>query len=193
MTGTHATGQNVVANRRMQALELSLSGLSMAKIAKELGCSKTLVHKDLSVAMEELTAKHDAEALAMRSKQTARYERLLASCWNKAIGGNLAALEKAVSICSRIDSIHGLSSEKSLSVLINQQINNELTIEPITPQQLEEYADVIRRLAALGDRTPEDLEKVSPLDCREVAHFGQNVQHVLWEYRNSRNLSFPGL
>ena len=108
--------------RRLNVLDLSLSGLSLAKIGEKVGVSKSTAKCDLDRALGELAARHDEEAKVLRAKQTLRYEVLLSRVWDRATAGDLQFMDRAISLCTRIDSINGLSSEK-LNLLWMQQIN----------------------------------------------------------------------
>ena len=157
-------------HRRAQALELRLQGMEFRSIAKRLNIAPATAHNDVDLMLSELADTYSKEVVHIRATQTARYTRLLSSVWDKAIGGSLGAVEKAISICSRIDAIHGLSSEKSLAVLnINQHIN----VQEVTPTQLEEYADIIRGLAALG---PHDTAEV---DIQAAQPNGHRIRELL--------------
>jgi len=143
--------------RRAQALELRLQGMEFRAIAKRLNIAPATVHKDVELMLSEMADTYSKEVSHIRATQMARYERLLAACWNQAIGGSLAALEKAISICSRIDAIHGLSSEKSIGVLVHQQVN-QINVQEVSPQQLEDYAKIIHQIAAAQD----DIAEAEP-------------------------------
>jgi len=134
--------------RRLNALDLRLSGLPIKEIATSLKISPSTAHSDLNVVLGDLAEQHSAGAAQLRAVQSARYESLLCEIWGKAKGGDLAAIDRCVSLLTRLDKINGIDNSESIALLVNQQVVNQTNVEPITPQQLEEYANVIREIAS---------------------------------------------
>jgi len=150
--------------RRLGALDLRLSGLPIRKIAEAQGVSVSTCHNDLDKILGSLAEQHTAGAAQLRALQTHRYESLLCEIWGKAKGGDLAAIDRCVSLLGRIDRINGLDDGKSLAVFVNQQVNhNQLNIQTdVTAKQLEEYAKVIRDIVAQDDTAEADTLAALP-------------------------------
>jgi len=138
--------------RRLGALELRLSGLPIRRIAERQGVSVSTSHNDLDKILSDLSDQHSAGAAQLRAVQSARYESLLWPIWDKAKGGDLAAIDRCVSLLGRIDRINGLDDGKSLAVWIQSQTEVRIgTGEDVPAERLKEYADVIRQLVAAQD------------------------------------------
>ncbi len=125
--------------RRLQVLDLSLAGASQRKIADTLKISKTTAKSDLDKALGDLAAEHHEEAAYFRAKQTKRYELLLSKVWDRATNGDLPYMDRCIALLGKIDSINGLSSEKSIALWV-QQVN-------VQSSGLQTLADVAKRMA----------------------------------------------
>ena len=141
-------------DRRHKTLELRLAGHGIRAIARKQGIAVGTVCSDLDLMLGQLADQHAAEVSQLRSIQNRRYEKLLTTVWDKAKAGNLQALDRCIALLGRIDSIHGLSSEKSIAVLVNHQVN-QLNIQPVSSEILAGYGQVIREIAAAQDNTVE--------------------------------------
>jgi len=147
--------------RRLGALGLRLSGLPIRRIAERQGVSVSTCHNDLDVVLGDLAEQHSAGAAKLRAVQSARYESLLWPIWDKARGGDLAAIDKCVSLLTRLDKINGLDDGRSLAIFVSQQVNQTNIQTDVTAKQLAEYADVIRGLAALGEDTTAEADPLA--------------------------------
>jgi len=153
-----ASTKEALVDRRQQALELRLAGCHHRQIAKKLGVAPATAYADVEVMMAELADKHTAESVRLRSLQTRRYELLLNKIWDRATGGELSAVDRAVAILSRIDRINALDDGKSLAVWVQAQ-HRELTVNlqpPVQVEILEEYATIIHQIVAAQDATAAD-------------------------------------
>jgi len=152
--------------RRLGALELRLSGLPIRRIAERQGVSVSTCHNDLDVVLADLADQHSAGAAKLRAVQSARYE-LLWPIWDKARGGDLAAVDRCVSLLTRLDKINGIDNSESIALLVSQQVVNQVNVQEVTAKQLEEYGVVIREIAALG---PHDTAEVEPEAAQPNGH-----------------------
>jgi len=148
--------------RRLGALELRLSGLPIRRIAERQGVSVSTSHNDLDKILSDLSDQHTAGAAQLRALQTHRYESLLSEIWGKAKGGDLASLDRCVSLLGRIDRINGLDDGKSLAVWIQAQTEVRIgTGEDIPAETLKEYAEIIRNLVAQDNTAEADPQAAS--------------------------------
>ncbi len=146
-----ALNKEARATRRLNALDLRLSGMPIKKIATALKISPSTAHSDLNVVLGDLAERHSAGAAHLRALQTHRYESLLCEIWGKAKGGDLAAIDRCVSLLTRLDKINGIDNSESIALLVSQQVVNQVNVQEVTAKQLEEYAEIIRNLAVQDD------------------------------------------
>jgi len=151
--------------RRLSALDLRLSGMPIKKIATALKISPSTAHSDLNVVLGDLAEQHSAGAAQLRAVQSARYESLLEPIWSTAKRGDLAAIDRCVSLLTRLDKINGIDNSESIALLVSQQVVNQTNVQPITPQQLEAYGAVIRGIA-LGESDTVESDTLAAQPCK---------------------------
>ncbi|MGH3637366.1 MAG: hypothetical protein ACRDTS_25455 [Mycobacterium sp.] len=80
--------------RRAAAIELRLGGWTYDRIAQRLGYyDRSHVNRDVRVEIERIGAEQRENALHLRDLIFERYERLIASSWEAALGGDPDAVE----------------------------------------------------------------------------------------------------
>ena len=100
--------------RRYQLMELRLAGATYRQIAERMQISKSVAHREVRRALEELADEHSGEVDKLRAIQMSRYDKLLIKFFPEAVRGeivtheNKEALNSVLSIMSHINKINGL-------------------------------------------------------------------------------------
>lgn len=113
------------AEATAKALELKKAGISYRTIADRLGLAPSTVHKYIKEALARLTKENQEIAKSFQSLQLARYEEILRPTYQKAIGGDLKAVETTRRI---LDSINRLTGAEAPA-----------KIAPTTPDGKQQY------------------------------------------------------
>jgi len=142
--------------RRYKILELVVAGKTEREIAKAVGVSAPMVHKDIKKALSDQAKKHDPEADTIRALQNERYNALLDSVWGEALGGDDKAFNKAVTVLSRIDQIHGLNNSVNLYDQRQQTLVNSSA--PVTFRIADDDNNVSAAPAVLETESGDILE-----------------------------------
>jgi|TARA_R110000824_G_scaffold135553_1_gene298864 hypothetical protein len=100
--------------RRYQILDLVIAGKTEREIAKAVNIAPSMVHKDIKKVLSDQAKKHDSKVNTIRALENERYNSLLDSVWDDALAGDESAFNKAVTVLSRIDQIHGLNNSVNL-------------------------------------------------------------------------------
>ena len=106
--GQIATRQIGKAKRRMQALELRKSGLSLRQIAYQLEVSHTQARNNIQAALDELAAANRVTTEQYRALQNERLHDLLGSCYAAALRGELDAIKVASTLTDQLSKLNGL-------------------------------------------------------------------------------------
>jgi hypothetical protein len=101
------------ARRGKEALELRLAGLSYADIGDRMGVSSPRAFQLVSDELARLNEKRAETAEAVTRIELERLDRLLATVWEKAEAGDLAAIDRVLAIQQRRARLLGLDAEKA--------------------------------------------------------------------------------
>ena len=106
--GKHTERQMAQADRTRQALELRKAGATFQSIADQLGWADASgAYRAVAKAMEAMIAEPAQE---LRSVQYERLNHMLLTLWPRVQQGELAAMDRAVSIMDRINALWGLNA-----------------------------------------------------------------------------------
>ncbi|MEU6778568.1 hypothetical protein ABZ912_05145 [Nonomuraea angiospora] len=95
--------------RRYQALQMRIAGVSNAVIAQRLGYSSPqLVSKDVTNALKKAAKQEAMAAEELLHLEINRLDRMMASVWPKVIKGEVNAVEAALKIVNKRASLLGL-------------------------------------------------------------------------------------
>jgi hypothetical protein len=79
-----------------QVVQLRKAGISMERVAEQVGISKTQVHRLEQLALAQYNTNSEEETNRWRSLQVARCESLIQGQWSKAIAGNVGASQQVL-------------------------------------------------------------------------------------------------
>lgn len=114
------------AERRYQAVQLRQKGLSYRRIAERLGCSKSVVAKDIKREIQELKSLTRAEVEELRQLELERLDTAQQFVSNELNNGNdvLAAVDRWLKISERRSKLLGLDAP--IQVQVQQQVESTL-------------------------------------------------------------------
>lgn len=108
MTASKAA-QAATAQRRAQAVQMRVAGVSWDLIASRLGYSgKAAACKDVTRALERARAETAEATEQLRQLEAARLDRLQAGLWTSACAGDTRAVDVALKIIDRRVKLLGL-------------------------------------------------------------------------------------
>ncbi|MEV0313540.1 hypothetical protein [Nonomuraea fuscirosea] len=95
--------------RRYQALQMRIAGVSNAVIAQRLGYSSPqLVSKDITTALKKAAKQEAMAAEELLNLEINRLDRMMASVWPRVLKGEVNAVEAALKIVNKRASLLGL-------------------------------------------------------------------------------------
>lgn len=98
------------AQRRARAWELRLRGMSVRKIAEEIGVSHTAVEKMLKRTLEDLRGSELRDAEAVRDIELERLDALTSALWPDAMAGDAQAVGRLTELMNRRAKLLGLDA-----------------------------------------------------------------------------------
>jgi len=110
------------AERAGQALDLRKSGLTFRQIGERMGVTEQHAHRLVTQELARLNAKRAESAEAVTRLEIERLDRLLAAVWEKAMAGELAAIDRVLSIMARRAKLLGIDLEKTTTPSVS--LNN---------------------------------------------------------------------
>ena len=113
MNKTHARRIEAQEKRR-KAVELRRAGVSYAQIAAQLDMARSSVHKTVSKALAELQADLDDQARLLQAQEADRLDHLQVKLWAKALGGDVAAIDKVLKLMERRARLLGLDQPQKV-------------------------------------------------------------------------------
>ena len=129
------------AARRLEVLELRKMGLTIVKIAAQVGVSDAQVVRDLKAALAHLSEKELESAAEMRVLETRRLDAMLESLMPIALAGGAPAIDRVLTIMQRRAKLWGLDAPTKIA--------------PTDPTGEAEYSgigeELQRRLARIAD------------------------------------------
>ncbi|TMR99527.1 hypothetical protein [Nonomuraea basaltis] len=98
-----------ISERRYQALQMRIAGVSAVVIAQRLGYSSPqLVSKDITNALKKAAKQEAMAAEELLNLEINRLDRMMAAVWPKVIKGEVNAVEAALKIVNKRASLLGL-------------------------------------------------------------------------------------
>ena len=139
------------ATRRAAVVAERLAGRSETDIAQRLGLPLLTVRRILAQALAEANARHAADADALRAVELERLDRLWLALWDRALAGELAAVDRLLRIVDRRARLLGLDV-RNVQLVVDESATRRL-VEVIVrhvkdPQALAAIREELRRLAA---------------------------------------------
>ena len=132
------------ARRGAEALELRLAGHSFAEIGRRMGVSGPRAYQLVAGELDRLNVRRFENAGELRRLEAARLDRLQAAVWDKALEGNLAAVDRALAIGARRARLLGLDLEPNtlsadralalageLAAAVRAEVNDPATLRRI--------------------------------------------------------------
>lgn len=134
-----------VAERQAAVLQLRLAGLPFSRIAEQLGISIGYANKLATRALAEYHTSAQSDAGDLLALSISRLDRLMATLWPRAIGGNLGAVDRVLAVEQRRARLLGLEAPTRLA--------------PVDPSGKREYQGAgfggLSALLALYDKEDE--------------------------------------
>ena len=123
-------------DRMHEALGLRLSGYPYRAIAKAMKISVATAHKYVEDALKDITRDRAEEVLDL---ELHRCDELLAVAYEKAVRGDLFAMDRCLAIMTKIEKLHGVESPKAADEaketydMLTQLLSNSIKAAAATP------------------------------------------------------------
>jgi hypothetical protein len=138
------------SSRAGRALELRKAGLTFRTIGQKMGFSEQRAHTLVTEELARLNATRAEAAEAVTRLEVERLDALWVVVYRKAVGGDMAAVDRCIAIMGRRAKMLGIDKEKGgFGGVVMQNVNTAATV-PITPQ---ERADTVRAILVAASRT----------------------------------------
>jgi transposase len=118
--------------RQLEVLKLRKQGKTYQEIANEVGISKTMAYKIVFKYLERLQREGVMEVDALRAQSANRLHSLLEAVWERALSGDLAAVEQAAKLQDRLDKLYGVHAPVKSEVVSR--------VENLSPDELKAEA-----------------------------------------------------
>jgi hypothetical protein len=142
------------AERAAQALDLRKAGMTFRQIGEHMGVTEGRAHQIVTRELARLNAKRQEAAEAVTRLELERLDSLLAAVWGKAEKGDLAAVDRVLSILARRAKLLGLDAEKAGAGTV-QNVN--VNVETMT--DADRAAAIAAILARVGQASSgQDLD-----------------------------------
>lgn len=103
--------------RRTQALQMSLAGVDLRTIAKQIGyADASAAKKAIDRAIADSIARGQEDIDDIRLREVMRYDRLQAAHWAKAIKGDAKASDVVIKCMAGRERLQGLAAPKRLNI-----------------------------------------------------------------------------
>lgn len=123
-------------DRMHEALGLRLAGYPYRAIAKTMKISVATSHKYVEDALKDITRDRAEEVLDL---ELHRCDELLAVAYEKAVRGDLFAMDRCLAIMTKIEKLHGVESPKAADEaketydMLTQLLSNSIKAAAATP------------------------------------------------------------
>lgn len=165
-TGKAKTRRTDAAGRSAKALELRLSGLDYAEIAVRLGYrDKSGAWRAVEGELSKVRHEHASQVLAL---DLSRLDALLHTVWDKAIQGDLPALDRALKVLERRARYFDLDGKAGS------------TADQLRAVQELAFADALAQLAHVKDEIAGRLTIAAINELSDMAH-GMPQREIPWE------------
>lgn len=126
-------------HRKKEALQLRLEGKTYTEIAERMGKSVSTVHGYVADSLAEVT-KEDAQQL--RDVEAARLDALQHAIWDKAIGGDLSAMDRVIKIIDRRARLLGLDAPQQVAVNNGADVDIDGAVDKLIAVAMREVANI---------------------------------------------------
>ena len=114
-TSKTAPRRLTAAERRREAVRLRREGETLDRIADELGCSRPAVIKHIRTALADLAESTQAETVEWRAIELERLDALQRAIWDKAMDGDVAAIDRMLRIMERRSKLLALDAPTKIA------------------------------------------------------------------------------
>ena len=111
------------AHRRTKVVQLRLAGRTLADIGRELGCSPQRVHAILTQEMQSAQGLRAETAEELLQLELHRLDTLQAAVWDKALAGDLKAVETALRVIDRRVRLRGLDAPTRSQITVGRYVD----------------------------------------------------------------------
>ena len=142
----------IIAERRIQALDLRKGGASFRAIGKQLNISYEQARMDVEAVLTALAARSQELAAEHRQLELERLDRLLLAVWSSATKGDTAAVTAALKISDRRAKLLGLDApvKQELSGRGGSPIQSlNVNVEANNADQAASILDILARAGAI--------------------------------------------
>jgi hypothetical protein len=150
------------AERANEALDLRKCGLTFREIGARMGVTEQRAHALVTQELARLNAKRSEGAEAVTRLEVERLDALLAAVWPKAVKGDLAAVDRVLSILARRARLLGLDAERPAAPSVALQNVNVSVGSMTDDERAEAVAAILSRLGRGGARPPLDGPALAP-------------------------------
>ncbi len=98
------------AERKKEIVRLRRNGFTLAKIAEQVGCSAQYAHKILTTYLERLETEFRNDVRELRQLEAERLDRAQLAVWDKAVKGDVGAIDRVLRIMERRARLFGLDA-----------------------------------------------------------------------------------
>lgn len=123
---------------KKEALQLRLEGMTYAEIAERMGKSVSTVHGYVADSLAEVT-KDVSEQL--RDVEAARLDALQHAIWERAIDGDLSAMDRVIKIVDRRARLLGLDAPQQVAVNNGVGVDIDGTVDKLIAVAMTEVAN----------------------------------------------------
>lgn len=125
-------------HRKKNALELRLEGMTYAEIAELMGKSVSTVH---GYVADSLAAVTKEEAQQLRDLEAARLDALQYAVWDKALDGDLNAMDRVIKIIDRRARLLGLDAPQQVAVNNGVDVDIDGAVDRLIAVAMREVAN----------------------------------------------------
>lgn len=160
------------AVRRAQCVGLRLQGFTYARIGARLGIAESTAHEHVRRAMLALAAETNAEAEQLRALESARLDAAQVAIWDRAMQGDLAAVDTFVKLSARRCALWGLDVQPGVRgdaaadfAALVAGIRERLAVAMAGTCTEDQIAAVLCQLPAVGDSWAADGGGRDEMEC----------------------------
>lgn len=96
--------------RMNEALDYRITGMTYREISKEMHVNVKTAYSYVQDALKDITRENAEEVLTLELQ---RYDDMLSIVYQQVVNGDLFAIDRALTIMSRIERLHGVEAPKA--------------------------------------------------------------------------------
>lgn len=93
-----------------EALDYRITGMTYREISKEMHVNVKTAYSYVQDALKDITRENAEEVLTLELQ---RYDDMLSIVYQQVVNGDLFAIDRALTIMSRIERLHGIEAPKA--------------------------------------------------------------------------------